>query len=356
MTERPRPPGPRPRRRRPRRGPAAGPAAAAVVRRGQGRPRAVHARPARRPSRALRDLGFEVFVDLKLHDIPTTVERAASGARRARRRRTSRCTPAGGAADAAGRRRRPGREGAAAAGLPSRRWRWPSPCSPAKPMPPAHIVRPPGGRRRRGRVRRARRAPPPTSREAKQPGARDCSRSSPASGPAGVATHDQARPATPADALAVGRRPPGHRAGGDQAPTTRRRPPPSVAAEVGRGARMSPVARAPRARVRAMANPPSLTPEQRDAALRRPPRLAGCPCRAEGEAQDGLGHPGRCARGGRRRRRRRQDEGARRCSSRCPVSARSRPGASWRRSASARPAGCGASGPSSARRSSSSSG
>ena len=68
---------PGPRRRRPRRGHAPGPGAAAVVRRGQGRPRAVQRRSAPTPSATLLDLGYEVFVDLKLHDIPTTVEQAA---------------------------------------------------------------------------------------------------------------------------------------------------------------------------------------------------------------------------------------------------------------------------------------
>ena len=57
---------------RPRRSGAAG----AVVRRRQGRPRALRrGRPA--AFDRMHELGFRVFCDLKLHDIPNTVERAA---------------------------------------------------------------------------------------------------------------------------------------------------------------------------------------------------------------------------------------------------------------------------------------
>ena len=56
---------------------AARPGAAAVVRRRQGGPRALQRRGPRRDRPRFADLGFDVFADLKLHDIPTTVNKAA---------------------------------------------------------------------------------------------------------------------------------------------------------------------------------------------------------------------------------------------------------------------------------------
>ncbi|MEZ5208423.1 MAG: orotidine 5'-phosphate decarboxylase / HUMPS family protein [Acidimicrobiales bacterium] len=47
-----------------------------MVRRGEGGSRAVQRRGPDAVE-TMRDLGYDVFVDLKLHDIPTTVQRAA---------------------------------------------------------------------------------------------------------------------------------------------------------------------------------------------------------------------------------------------------------------------------------------
>ena len=77
---------PRARRRRPRRRGAPG---AACCARGSASPRSASsctAPPAPRRSARCASLGYAVFCDLKLHDIPTTVQRRGAGARLARRR------------------------------------------------------------------------------------------------------------------------------------------------------------------------------------------------------------------------------------------------------------------------------
>ena len=171
---------------------------------------------------ALVDLGYEVFVDLKLHDIPTTVSRAARvlgalGARyltlHARGRRRRCCGPGSTAS----------REGAAGAG-------------PARARSPlavtvltsddrgaaAHPAQAGAGRRSR-RAAAASCAPPPTSHEVAPVRAPRLPWSSPAS--ARRARRRTTRPGSPrprealdagADLLVVGRASP--------RPTTRSRP------------------------------------------------------------------------------------------------------------------------------------
>ena len=67
---------------------AAGRSGRAVVRRRQGRARAVRRGGPGGDRRAARRSASRVFVDLKLHDIPTTVGRGGARARPARRART----------------------------------------------------------------------------------------------------------------------------------------------------------------------------------------------------------------------------------------------------------------------------
>ena len=110
-----------------------------MVRRGQGRPRAVQRRRSRRHRGRWSSCGFDVFVDLKLLDIPTTVEQAARvvGSLGARYLTLH---ALGGVAHAAGRRRGLPRAGPARAGLPSPAPHSRSPCSPATPERPPHIL------------------------------------------------------------------------------------------------------------------------------------------------------------------------------------------------------------------------
>ena len=82
----------------------------------------------------LIDLGYEVFVDLKLHDIPTTVEQAAQVLGALGRRATSRCTPtAASPCCGPGSRGLPRGRPAPACPSPSPS---PSPCSRATPTRP----------------------------------------------------------------------------------------------------------------------------------------------------------------------------------------------------------------------------
>ena len=158
---------------------------------------------------ALRELGYQVFCDLKLHDIPTTVRARRARPRRARRRPTSHCTPpaarsmlrAGVEGFAAGAARRR----AAAAARPGRHH-------------PHQRGRAPAERARRARRRRRRRRGAPAScarpttcgrRVSWRPA---CSRVVPGIRPEGAPAHDQAAPVTPraaidagADILVIGR-------------------------------------------------------------------------------------------------------------------------------------------------------
>ena len=88
---------------------------------------------------ALIDLGYEVFFDLKLHDIPTTVGPGRPRARRARRHATSPSTRRAGAPCS-----RPASTGSSrappSAGLAGADRRWPSPCSRATTTRPPHIL------------------------------------------------------------------------------------------------------------------------------------------------------------------------------------------------------------------------
>ncbi len=194
----------------------------AVVRRGEGRPRAVQRGRARGDRAACVDLGFDVFVDLKLHDIPTTVGRAARvlgalGARYLTVHARGGVTMLRAGVEGL-------REGAAAGGPRASRWRWPSPSSRATPRrrPTSCASGSTTGRRGRLRGHRVRRGRPrrgPPARAAR------CSWSSRASGP-------RARPPTtrpgwprPAEARRRRRRPARHRPAGDRGPTTRSPPP-----------------------------------------------------------------------------------------------------------------------------------
>ena len=86
------PAGAGPGRRRRRRGGPAGPAAAPLVRGRQGRAGAVQ-RGRARVVQSLIDDGYDVFVDLKMADIPTTVQPGRPGAGRPRRVLPHACTP-----------------------------------------------------------------------------------------------------------------------------------------------------------------------------------------------------------------------------------------------------------------------
>ena len=172
-----------------------------VVRRGQGRPRAVQRRRPRGRRRRWRDVGFEVFLDLKLHDIPTTVRKAARvlgalGASYLTLHTRGRGRHAAGRRRRASRGRHRGRPGrcrpaSAVTVLTSDadavRRRWPS----ASGCAEAGRLRRPGVRRRRPRRGRPPRRP-------------DLLTVVPGIRPAGVGADDQARPATPAAAIAAG--------------------------------------------------------------------------------------------------------------------------------------------------------
>ena len=126
------------------------------------------ARPAPTPSAALADLGYEVFVDLKLLDIPTTVNRAAPRARRARRRATSRCTRSA-ASTCCGPASRACARAPSAAGLPAPTAAGGHRAHQRRRRPAAHRAQA-GRRRRRGRLRRARAAPPSDLQTARELG------------------------------------------------------------------------------------------------------------------------------------------------------------------------------------------
>ena len=157
---------------------------------------------------SLRDLGYQVFLDLKLYDIPTTVNRADPGARRARRRVPHPARHGGVDMLKAGVEGL--LHGAEAAGLEP-------PIALAVTVltsddsAPPHIVPEPGPRRRRGRLRRAdpgRRRPPdrPRARAAAAP----CGAGHPAPGRRPSTTRPapprpRRPPPTGADLLVIGR-------------------------------------------------------------------------------------------------------------------------------------------------------
>ena len=173
-------------------------ARAAVVRRRQGRARALRRGRPRPPSTRLHDSGFRVFADLKLHDIPTTVERAA---RVLGRHGVDFLNfhAAGGVAML-----RAGVEGLAR-GRARRRARRP-PVALAvtvltsDPNVDAFDAR---LRRRARRGMRRRRVLGARSVDVRA-AASDCARWCPASGSPAATTHDQARVDTPGDAIARG--------------------------------------------------------------------------------------------------------------------------------------------------------
>ena len=149
---------------------------------------------------ALRDLGYQVFLDLKLFDIPTTVNRAcrvlgALGVEYLTLHATGGVDMlrAGveGLTDGAERAGLPSAHGVGGDGADQRRLR-----------PAPHRAQPgPGGRR--GRLRRAdagRRGPPDRPRAGPAPASGWC----PASAWPVAPRHDQARAATPQEAVANG--------------------------------------------------------------------------------------------------------------------------------------------------------
>ena len=178
-----------------------------MVRRRQGRPRALQRRRARRDRAPAPTSGYEVFVDLKLHDIPTTVGKARPRARRRSAPRYLTLHARGGVdmlrAGVEGLARR--REARRAA---RRRRRSRSPCSPATASAPPHILPKRVRRRRRGRLRRHRLRGRRRARGTPVR-ARACSRSCPASGPPAPTDHDQARAGHARRGARRRRRPPG---------------------------------------------------------------------------------------------------------------------------------------------------
>ena len=93
-------------------------------------------KPARPRSTRCHEDGFAVFVDLKLLDIPTTVERGAHGPRPPRASTSSTSTRSA-ASRCSRRRRRPRRRRPGRRARRRRRCASPSPCSPARPTPSA---------------------------------------------------------------------------------------------------------------------------------------------------------------------------------------------------------------------------
>ena len=169
---------------------------APLVRCGQGRLRALQrGRP--RAVSTMTNLGYAVFFDLKLHDIPTTVRPggAVLGALGAPLPQPAHCRAATAMV-------RAGVEGFAdgrpAAGLPEP-WRSPSPCSPATDATPRLL--PNGSRRRRAGCGGVVCAAPDLARGRARAAA---ARVVPGIRPAGVPVDDQAAPATPARGLAAG--------------------------------------------------------------------------------------------------------------------------------------------------------
>ena len=266
-----------PRRRRPRRRSRSrlAPRAAAVVRRGQGRPRAVQRGRPRRDRRAVRTWATTCSSTSSCTTSPPPSARPpACSARSAPA--TSRSTPRGGVGDAARRVEGFGR-GAATAGLP-RPIRWRSPCSPATRRAAAHPRRA-GARSPSRPAAAAWSARRPTSERGPPARARDSSRSCPASARPGAGP----RPGPGGDA---GR---GLDAGADllvhrprrspQAADPRPRRPRSPTRSRRRSAGSRPGHPTPRprcrralesrARVTSWLRLPTLTPEQRQAALEK---------------------------------------------------------------------------------------
>ena len=195
------------------------------------------------------------------------------------------------------------REGAADAGLPEPDRRWPSPCSPATPTRPAHIL-PKRVRWPPRPAAAASSARPPTCAEARS-SRPACSRSCPASGPAGApATTRPGRP-RPSEARRRRRRPAGDRPGRHPGRRPGRPPRPSLVGELARCRRRRLIAvragaRRPDARVPAMPLPPPLTRRAAPGRTGEGRRGPSGPRRAEGDAQDGRHHPRRALRPGRR--------------------------------------------------------
>ena len=198
------------RRRRPGRGPAPGPRAAALVRGGQGRPRALHRRRSRRHRGARRRTATTCSSTSSCSTSrPPSARRPGCSARSGARYLTMH---ARGDVDML----RAGvdgfREGAAAAGLPDAVPAGGHRAHQRRRRPAAHPAEPRRAGRRGSRLRRASCARPPTwPRPARsRPGS---SRVVPGIRPAGVDVHDQARAATPREAIDRRGRPARHRPG-----------------------------------------------------------------------------------------------------------------------------------------------